>query len=251
MEVTSADDSISAFMRKDLSAIMYATDKSFKPVIAINTTSMQDGAPGYISNIQLKNDLSGKRIDVIDQLGEKETMKLSTAVVLGARFPYFSPAGRINNQYFVDGGYFDNSGGGIVHEMILDLHGMIEDTLRLNPDHPFRQLRFHVIHISNQAEGKNRIKKIHPLVNDLAAPIKTIMGSYERQTDFNNIRLSKYLAELYKDETTFHSINLYKKGESDIFPMNWSISAQSLEKINQRLREHEDLDSLTKLKMRH
>ena len=251
MEVTSADDSISAFMRKDLSAIMHSTDKSFKPVIAINTTSMQDGAPGYISNIQLKNDLSGKRIDVIDQLGEKETMKLSTAVVLGARFPYFSPAGRINNQYFVDGGYFDNSGGGIVHEMILDLHGMIEDTLRLNPDHPFRQLRFHVIHISNQAEGKNRIKKIHPLVNDLAAPIKTIMGSYERQTDFNNIRLSKYLAELYKDETTFHSINLYKKGESDIFPMNWSISAQSLEKINQRLRENEDLDSLTKLMMRH
>jgi hypothetical protein len=178
-------------------------------------------------------------------------MKLSTAVVLGARSPYFSPAGRINNQYFVDGGYFDNSGGGIVHEMILDLHGMIEDTLRLNPDHPFKQIRFHVIHISNHLEGKNRIKKIHPLVNDLAATIKTIMESYERQTDFNNIRLSKYLAELYKDETTFHSINLYKKGESDIFPMNWSISAQSLEKINQRLREHEDLDSLTKLMMRH
>jgi hypothetical protein len=51
MEVTSADDSISAFMRKDLSAIMHSTDKSLKPVIAINTTSMQDGAPGYISNI--------------------------------------------------------------------------------------------------------------------------------------------------------------------------------------------------------
>ncbi len=249
METTSANDSISAFMRKDLSAIMPSNDATFNPVIAINTTSMQDGAPGYISNIQLKNELSGKRIDVIDQLGKNETMKLSTAVVLGARFPYFSPAGRINNQYFVDGGYFDNSGGGIVHEMILDLHAMIEDTLRSNPDHPFKNIRFHVIHISNQAEGKNRIKKIHPLVNDLAAPIKTIMGSYERQTDFNNIRLSKYLSELYKDETTFHSINLYKKGESDIFPMNWSISAQSLEKINQRLHQHENLDSLTKMMM--
>jgi hypothetical protein len=128
---------------------------------------------------------------------------------------------------------------------------MIEDTLRSNPHHPFKHIRFHVIHISNQAEGQNQIKKIHPLVNDLAAPIKTIMGSYERQTDFNNIRLSKYLSELYKEETTFHAINLYKKGESDIFPMNWSISAQSLEKINQRLREHEHLDSLTKMMMRH
>jgi Patatin-like phospholipase len=238
MEVTTTDDSISAFMRKDLSAIMHSADASFNPVIAINTTRMQDGAPGYISNIQLKNDLSGRRIDVLEQLDEQESMKLSTAVVLGARFPYFSPAGRIKNQYFVDGGYFDNSGGGVVHEMILDLHAMIEDS--------YKQIRFHVIHISNQAEGKNKITKIHPLVNDLAAPIKTIMGSYERQTDFNNIRLSKYLSELYKDQQTFHAINLYRKGELDLFPMNWSISAQSLEKMNQRLYHHEELEILIK-----
>jgi hypothetical protein len=38
MEVTTTDDSISAFMRKDLSAIMHSADASFNPVIAINTT---------------------------------------------------------------------------------------------------------------------------------------------------------------------------------------------------------------------
>lgn len=104
-----------------------------------------------------------------------------------------------------------------MHEMILDLHAMMEDTLRLHPDHPYKQIRFHVIHISNQADGKDKISKTHPLVNDLAAPIKTILGSYESQTDFNNIRLSLYLSELNKTDSTFHAINLYKKGETDFF----------------------------------
>ena len=251
MEQTSNHDSISAFMQKDLSAIMHAEGSSFSPVIAVNTTRMQDGTPGYVSNIELNSEISGKRIDVLKLLDKKETMNLSTAVVLGARFPYFSPAGRIKNQYFVDGGYFDNSGGGIVHEMILDLHAMMEDTLRLHPDHPYKQIRFHVIHISNQADGKDKISKTHPLVNDLAAPIKTILGSYESQTDFNNIRLSLYLSELNKTDSTFHAINLYKKGETDFFPMNWSVSAKSLDKMNQRLKNNDDLKELTRKIISH
>jgi hypothetical protein len=82
------------------------------------------------------------------------------------------------------------------------------------------------------------------LVNDLAAPIKTIMGSYASQTDFNNLRLYKYLLELYKGDTTYHTINLYRKGEIDDFPMNWSISKQSLEKMNDRLKNHEKIKEL-------
>lgn len=244
MEYTNKTDSISSFMRKDLSAILYSKNKTFDPVVAINTTRMQDGTPGLISNIQFDNEISGKRIDIIGQLNGNESMSLSTAVVLGARFPYFSPAGRIRDQYFVDGGYFDNSGGGIVYEMILDLNDMIADSLKINPNHSFKKIRFHVIHISNQADNKNKIRKTHPLVNDLAAPIKTIMGSYASQTDFNNLRLYKYLLELYKGDTTYHTINLYGKGEIDNFPMNWSISQQSLEKMNDRLKNHEKLKEL-------
>ena len=246
MEVVPKEDSLSMFMKKDLGTILKEKHDAFDPIIAINATRMQDGTPGIISNVLFANEISEKRIDIWSLLKQTQTMHISTAVVLGARFPYFSPAGSIQNQYFVDGGYFDNSGGGIVHEMILDLQHMIADTVKIHPNHPYKNIRFHVIHISNQADVRKKINKIHPLINDLAAPIKTIMGSYSSQTDFNNMRLYKYLLELYKDDTTYHTINLYKKGESDFFPMNWSISDQSIIKMNNRLKENDQIKTLAK-----
>lgn len=244
MEEVSDNHPISKFMKEDLRTVLQDNNDGFNPVIVINATRMQDGAPGMISNVKFENDISEKRIDILGLLNKKETMNISTAVVLGARFPYFSPAGRIKDQYFVDGGYFDNSGGGIVHEMILDLQHLVADTLKRDPQHPFKKIRFHVIHISNQADGDHKIKKTHPLVNDLAAPIKTIMGSYSSQTDFNNLRLYKFLLELYKEDTTYHNINLYKKGETDFFPMNWAISSQSLQKMNSRLKYNHQINQL-------
>ncbi len=244
MENSGKKDLLSKFMRKDISEVVFSNNNNFNPIIAINATRMQDGAPGVISNIRLENEVSGKRIDILGLLEKDESIHISTAVVLGARFPYFSPAGRIKDQYFVDGGYFDNSGSGIVHEMILDLQQLITDTLKMYPQHPFKKIRFHVVHISNQAERKDPLRKIHPLVNDLAAPIKTIMGSYASQTDFNNLRLTKYLMELYKGDTTFRIINLYKKNETNYFPMNWSISDSSLKKMNQRLNNNMEIKQI-------
>ena len=78
-------------------------------------------------------------------------MKLSTAVVMGARFPYLSPAGRINNSYYVDGGYFDNSGAGIVNEMLIALNEYIRVSISTRPW--LAKLRFYVIHAQNGWPG--------------------------------------------------------------------------------------------------
>ena len=85
---------------------------------------MQDGLPAVISNIDFSDPRFNQRLDFLDLLDEKKDIKLSTAVVLGASFPYISPAGEgsagIKNKanYFVDGAYFDNSGSGVVNEMV-------------------------------------------------------------------------------------------------------------------------------------
>ncbi|MEP7238340.1 MAG: patatin-like phospholipase family protein, partial [Ferruginibacter sp.] len=94
------------------------------PIICINTTRMQDGIPAVISNISINDIRFNKRVDLLSLLGEQRDIKMSQAVVLGASFPYLSPAGRIDYvrcdtckpkpNYFVDGGYFDNSGSGVV-----------------------------------------------------------------------------------------------------------------------------------------
>jgi DNA-binding XRE family transcriptional regulator len=128
--------------------------------------------------------------------------------------------------------------------MILDLQDLIHDSLTINSNHPYKKIKFHIIHITNKTASIIEKGKVHPLINDLAAPIKTILGSYTSQTDINNLRLQRYLLEINNNEDTYHEINLYQEGEADVYPMNWSISKQSLENINKRLHSHTDMKKL-------
>ena len=244
MQHPDQQNKLGELMKANFSSTIPTTNIPTSPIICINCTRMQDASPAVVSNIKIDNVNFGKRIDVIENLEKDQDISIATAVVLGARFPYFSPAGRLGNDYYVDGGYFDNSGAGVVHEIILDLQQLISDSLKINPNHPYKKIRFNIIHITNQSDVKKLSKKTHPLVNDLAAPIKTILGSYASQTDFNNFRLEKYLSEIYGNKQYYHSINLYKRGEADTYPMNWSISSQSLSSINRRLENNEEIQSL-------
>ena len=242
---TKKENEITRVMNMPFSALQLQHDSNYSlPLVFINCTRMQDGVPAVVSNINIEKNVFGKRIDVLKSLDTKQDLSVAAAVALGARFPYFSPAGRMGDQYFVDGGYFDNSGAGVVHETILDLQSMIMDSIKKNPQHPYKKIRFNVLHITNETEMEKKISTTHPLINDLAAPVKTILGSYASQTDINNLRLYKYLLEIYKGDTTYRSINLYKKGEQDGYPMNWSISNQSLSRMNKRLTTHEGIANI-------
>ena len=159
------------------------------PVLCINTTRMQDGRPGVISNIKIENGAFGKRIDVIGLLKKDTDIRLSTAVIMGARFPYLSPAGRINHygtdtsiNYFVDGGYFDNSGAGVVHEMIVGIQEIIKELVKKDTAYNYlKKLDFHVIHITNSPVSADILNRVNPLRNDLMAPISTLVGSMEHK----------------------------------------------------------------------
>ncbi len=221
------------------------------PILCINTTRMQDGRPAVISNIRIKadsaqNNYFNDRLDVLSMLGEKRDMRLSTAVVLGASFPYISPAGRIDeagtgadsntwhSQYFVDGGYFDNSGAGVVNEMIIAMRNLMEtDTAFMRYRN---KIEFHVIHISNTDPKEMQKEPINSMTNDLLAPAKTLLGSYGTQTTVNDQRLKSYLYALYKDTTHYNKIDLYEnKGKEDEFSMNWVISNVQRTQMNNTL----------------
>lgn len=241
LEIVPEDSLMGALMNKPFSD--YSLTDANVPILMINATRMQDGRPGVVSNIHMDTAVFGKRLDILAKLvPSKEDVRLSTMMVLGARFPYLSPAGRINDDYYVDGGYFDNSGAGAVHEMIIELQRIITDSLRVNPSHPFRKLRFHVIHTTNSPMEETPVQKVHPLVNDLAAPISTLLGSYSTQTHVNNMRLMRYLLQINNGDTTYIPFNLYKKGEKDRYPMNWVISRANLNNMNQRLDQYEKLN---------
>lgn len=210
------------------------------PMLCINATRMQDGRPSVISTIQLDPKTFGSRIDILGSLKPGRDMKLSTAVVMGARFPYLSPAGRIDSSYYVDGGYFDNSGAGVVNEMIIGLSEYIKSNLASKPF--LSKLKFYVIHAENGWSGGGKITKVHPVINDLAAPLLTLVGAYGTQTSVNDWRLVKYMEGAYQNtkDTGYREVNLYSPltdstKNTEEFPMNWVISNYYIKKMNLQL----------------
>jgi hypothetical protein len=215
------------------------------PVICINTTRMQDGIPAVISNISLNDPRFNKRVDLLGLLGEQRDIKMSQAVVLGASFPYLSPAGRINDttadkesNYFVDGGYFDNSGSGVVSEMI---NILVQDTLYNKYKN---KLKFYVLHATNSPQGDAILNTVNPLVNDLASPVKTLIGAYGTQTIVNDQRLFNQLETMYPKKGHYIKLNLYDPKIKVTYPMDWVISDLALAAINRRLYTNPEISRL-------
>jgi hypothetical protein len=243
------------------------------PILAINVTRMQDGNPALISNIKVDSTVSKARLDILGQIQSGKDMHLSTATILSARFPYLSPAGLIiqethnptdttltvkQHHYYVDGGYFDNSGAGVIQEMIQKIERLKNDTaVQVNSPTKFdirqlKKLRYVIIHITNTRLRKNTLPRIHPFKNDLFAPVVTIAGTYGSQTAVNNSRLQDYFYSLNKNDKALAStglnryfdINLYTRNPQENYPMNWVISNSVRRKMDFRLNHQDTLTTL-------
>ncbi len=227
-------DSLKPSMATPMSELLSIGDTACPlPVLCINTTRMQDGNPGVVTNIKMSRQIFNNRVDVLEALNDTLDMRLSTASILGARFPYISPAGRIDqvipgkqrvNQndsmlihYFVDGGYFDNSGAGVVQEMIRAIllqSAIVKDSV-------FRKrvakLEFTILHITNSPTGVAALNTVSPLKNDLLSPMLTIMGAYDMQTTVNDKRLENFLTDISDDGicagARYIPLHLYKDTE--------------------------------------
>jgi hypothetical protein len=215
------------------------------PILCINTTRMQDGLPAVISNIDFSDPRFNQRLDFLDLLDEEKDIKLSTAVVLGASFPYISPAGRVDSagkedkaNYFVDGAYFDNSGSGVVSEMV---NILLRDPLYLAHQ---QKLKIYILHIANSPNEGVPLEKVNPMINDLAAPVKTLLGAYGTQTIVNDNRLLNLLKYYFPNDTLYRKINLYDDGGNPNYSMNWVISEKLLDSMNTSLIRNKELKKM-------
>lgn len=208
------------------------------PILFINTTEVQHGMPGVVSSVKLEG--FSQRYDVLhimdtSALCKGQNIRLSTAAVLSSRFPYISPAGKLGPYYYVDGGYFDNSGAGIVNEMMIKL----DSFMKADSDSAlYQKLRFRLVHITNGMDTTTPKGQLNALANNLAAPLITVLSTYGSQTDVNNDRLNLYFHS--RDSTRYivePEINLYRHHETEEYPMNWVISDYNLNRMNMRVKE--------------
>ena len=216
------------------------------PILYVNTTRMQDSRPSVVSNISFKSSQLNNRVDVLSLLDHlNRDIRLSSVAILSSRFPYISPAGGIGSSYFVDGGYFDNSGAGAAHETLLEF----ERYLNAKDSAFLDKIEFNVIHIANSAPSTEDLSSVNPLVNDLAAPLLVLAASYGQQTEINTLRFRNYIIEKEgHGKENWVQVNLYSGKENERpYSMSWYMSDECRKRINDRFNEELEEGALKKI----
>lgn len=237
----SKDSLLNDYFSKPLSEVFDYSGRL--PVLFINSTRVDDGMPAEISSIQLPS--GSQRIDILKlvdsngiRYGGGNDLRFATAAVLSARFPYVSPAGNILNNYFVDGGYFDNSGSGIVLEYMQELKNILRDSSDALIKTYAPKLHFTLVQIYNGSVlGDMKKKSMHPLVNDLLTPVLTLEGMQGSSTKVANGILDRFFTEFNEGMRTQPvSFSLYDslKNKEEDYPMSWVISDYNLSRMQTR-----------------
>ncbi len=229
------------------------------PILLINTTQVDNGMPGVISTVKLPRKSQRQDVlalvDSISAHGGGGDLRLSTAAVLSSRFPYVSPAGKVFDRYYVDGGYFDNSGAGSVLEFIQALNEFLSDSAQSDILRYRDRLTFHILHITNSEVLQLPSRDIHPLTNDLLAPILTLAGMQGSSTSIGDGMLVNAFTQFNTDTANAMIVySLYDEswdltknmGEyEDGYPMSWALSDYQLDRIDRALKRASKRNILT------
>lgn len=243
----SADELLNRYFEKPVTEVFDTTGAL--PVLLINTTQVDNGMPGVISSVLLPE--QSQRQDVlalVDSMGVREgrgNLRLSTAAVLSSRFPYVSPAGKVFDRYYVDGGYFDNSGAGAVLELIHELNRFMADTTHTEITKYRNRFTFHILHITNSEVVAEPSTAIHPMTNDLLAPVLTLAGMQGASTSISDGILINAFKQFNADTTNAMIVySLYDEtwdpGKNDGafeegYPMSWALSDYQITRMDDAL----------------
>ncbi|HET7084694.1 MAG TPA: hypothetical protein VFI23_07990 [Rhizomicrobium sp.] len=171
------------------------------PRMIFNTTRVEDGTPAPVTPLKLSADqgLSGGWVLARNML-RADAIAVSSAMSMSSRFPWVSPAARLRPEQLrplakdldfipdpppatfrvADGGYYENSGIGLLPEMVLDLSA---ETLPVEPD-------FHLLILTNDAavtngrgtkpiQGDPKPPSPHGFgdFNELVSPLRTALNT--------------------------------------------------------------------------
>jgi len=167
------------------------------PALVLNTTNVETGINHAVMPFMRMDDArvplfdvlrpesqsEGARRDAPHESGtrHRETMALSTAAVLSARFPWVLPAGSYDALSFVDGGYYDNSGLSSAEDIIAILRPQ------------FKNVDFIVISFFDWIEFGERFTEFYderPTRIDLIAPISAMLSVRETRIGDTFLRLA-------------------------------------------------------------
>jgi len=175
------------------------TPEGSTPALVLNTTNVETGINHAVMPFMRMDDARVPLFDVLRAENEseetpgrrdephgsgtrhRETMALSTAAVLSARFPWVLPAGSYDALSFVDGGYYDNSGLSSAEDIIAILRPR------------FKNVDFIVISFFDWIEFGERFTELYderPSRIDLIAPVSAMLSVRETRIGDTFLRLA-------------------------------------------------------------
>jgi hypothetical protein len=225
---------------------------------------VEDGCPVALSHLQLESDLPKDFYGY--NLGD---VRVSTASLLSARFPYVGPAGTIIGQNgktigLVDGGYFENTGANTAYRVLLDLKKWDEsqkiaklkafkgvaDSNAIKQTQEFQKYETSesiyrskvkpvIIYMNNGMETANSKTSGQTMLYQLFAPIETMMQVRDAHT-VNAVSRLKEFVELYNGDFIEYSLQDPSKkdtGAQAEVPLGWALSKKMQDEIDDRVSD--------------
>ena len=210
------------------------------PALLLNSTDATSGKRMVLSNVRLTP--QADRIDLGAVLGSRH-LRLSTAVLLSARFPAISPAGWLpegndprRGYLIVDGGYVDNSGTLTATEALNAL------TVAIAPDKSLLDRIVPVaLMISNDPAPQGPADAAstaaapdsfsRSLMGSLITPVETLDSIRQTQT----ISLKRQYAETIRKHNglVFDDLRLHS-GDTQ-FPLGWTLAPGTMEAMDRQI----------------
>lgn len=218
------------------------------PALFINMTRVEDGTPITASNIKFDYiDKNKSKLNLIEDFyyySSERDIRVSTASLLSARFPYVGPAGILkkNNETagFVDGGYFDNTGANTAYEVFTRIKVRFDNQQKDNEEKIgllFKEkIKPVVIYIKNGTETADKNNSGKTILYQFSAPLDTIFRTRDAHTRNALTRLKGFI-ESYDGIFKVYSLEENRnKKEADI-PLGWALSKTVQEEIDARVKE--------------
>lgn len=210
------------------------------PLLFANTTQIQDGVKGIMAPVLL-DPRDFPAADLLNNmLLNRDTMRsipYSTGSFISARFPYISPAGRLDaNHHYLDGGLKENSGSETAMQVARVFYRGLEDSCSSGIQKKRKEI-FSIYFITLNNLLPHEVTDSAKNVFELTAPFTALLKGWEGNTKQAD-------SALVLNYTSHHlyfrpNVKCISIGKSDsimpVLPLGWQISNYALDRLRKSL----------------
>lgn len=203
------------------------------PLLFANTIQVEKGIKGVVAPVSFDQSIFPAAISVVDLIRKEEAehasenhghklrdLKLSTAAFFSARFPFISPAGRVNGgNHFLDGGIYENAGA--------ETAGELERVIRriVAKKKIDSKVKIIVVSLKNSPPVPDQevTKNLFELSAPLLALVNNVDGNAWHADEVNRFAAGGNFVRLHPQKT-----DLQSKDHQAILPLGWQLSERAI-----------------------